>query len=50
MGNSVEVFANDGIRTVGVRFNNVKPVIFVAVGFALGMLALNYINNQKMLS
>ena len=48
MENTIELYGSNGVSKIGIKFNDAKPVVYVALGFVLGALAVNYIiNNQK---
>lgn len=50
MSNPLELYASNGVVSVGMKVNSVKPIVYIAIGVVIGVLAVNYINNQKHLN
>ena len=47
MVSTLELYGSNGVSKIGMKFNDVKPIVYLAIGFSLGVIAVNIINNQK---
>ncbi|GAA3612274.1 hypothetical protein Q4Q39_04460 [Flavivirga amylovorans] len=45
--NTFQLNGNNGIASFSLTVNSAKRVIYIAIGFTLGVLAINYINAKR---
>lgn len=44
---TLTLYGSNGVSSVGLKVNSTKSIVFIAIGVALSVLAVNFINDDK---